>query len=88
MAHFVREHEVGETFVSGDPHSLASAVKRLVSAPPSKAHLAALAERYSWQGQEALVLKVYDELTGFTSRVPGADDIDLHVTTPESGDDE
>lgn len=88
MAHFVREHEVGETFVSGDPHSLASAVKRLVSAPPSKAHLAATAERYSWQGQEALVLKVYDELTGFTSRVPGADDIDLHVTTPESGDDE
>lgn len=87
MAAFVRDHEVGETFVSGHPDSLASAVERLRSAPPSKAHLAAVAERYSWQGQEAVVLKVYDELTGWSSRVPGAGDIDLEVTTHESEDE-
>jgi glycosyltransferase involved in cell wall biosynthesis len=79
MAEFVSSAQVGEVFASGDPRALAEAVRRLREQPPAREHVAEVAGRYSWQGQEQTILRLYDDLSGWHS-TPAADDrIDLEV---------
>ena len=70
MAAFVREHRLGEVFRAGDSGDLAAAVRRLLAAPGDYADAdarRALAERYSWQAQERVLVEVY----GRVAPVPG-----------------
>lgn len=79
MAAFVREHRVGESFTSGDAASLVKAVTSLRADPPTAEHLAAVAQEYSWQGQEPQILALYDDISGWTSNPVEGDAIDLEV---------
>ncbi|WP_461045851.1 glycosyltransferase family 4 protein [Terrabacter koreensis] len=85
MADFVRSNQVGEVFTSGDAESLVAAVERVRKSPPAEDTIAAVAERYSWQGQERELLDVYDDLTGFTSCLRSPEGIDLEVRTHQTG---
>jgi glycosyltransferase involved in cell wall biosynthesis len=82
MAEFVRSHAVGATFVSGDAHSLAAAVTAVRAEPPTPEHLAGVARRYSWQGQEHIILDRYDELTGFGPVRPEDDVVEIEIAAP------
>lgn len=82
MADFVTSQAVGATFVGGDANSLAASVAAVRQDPPSAAHLAAVARRYSWQGQEGAILDRYDALTGFTSARLADDHIEIEITGP------
>jgi glycosyltransferase involved in cell wall biosynthesis len=79
MAEFVTSGSVGEVFTSGDAPSLADAVRRVRSEPPSAEHLSEVASRYSWQGEEQTILRLYDGLSGWKSAQPADDHIDLDV---------
>jgi glycosyltransferase involved in cell wall biosynthesis len=64
MADFVRRHDLGEVFPSGDAAGLADAVRRALARPADAARRAELAGQFSWQGQEAALLEVYAAVTG------------------------
>jgi glycosyltransferase involved in cell wall biosynthesis len=61
MARFVTEHGLGRVFRAGDPSDLADAVRAVLADPPHP-DTTALRREYSWQGQEAQLVGVYDEL--------------------------
>lgn len=61
MSQFVLEHRMGKVFRSGDPQDLARVVRELLDEPSTDGREArsALVERFSWQGQEALLAEAY-----------------------------
>lgn len=66
MRRFVEELGVGEVFVAGDAHALATAVLRVLERPdtyrqPLRSHPELLV-RYSWQEQERVLLDVYSSV--------------------------
>jgi len=62
MADFVRRNNLGGVFRSGDSADLARVVRGVLDVAPPADHLAELARRFSWQGQEEAVLGLYAEL--------------------------
>ena len=62
----VEEHRVGTLFEAADPGSIAAAFQRLASDPAEltamRDRARAAAPRYSWEGQEKVLLGVYEEL--------------------------
>ncbi|EWT07570.1 hypothetical protein N864_06430 [Intrasporangium chromatireducens Q5-1] len=85
MADFVMTEHVGQVFATGDAAALASAVQRVREEPPSPETIAEVAHRCSWQGQEALLLALYDGLTGFSSKLDSEASIDVTVEDARSG---
>lgn len=69
MAQFVTEHRVGRVFTSNDARSFGEQAGAEL-ANPSREAAREVAERYSWQAQEAAILGVYDRMTGYRSRTP------------------
>jgi glycosyltransferase involved in cell wall biosynthesis len=62
MSAFVREHEIGVVFRSGDATDLARAVKEVLADPMAYAEpksRAALINRWSWQNQESPLAEAY-----------------------------
>ncbi|HEX3002624.1 MAG TPA: glycosyltransferase family 4 protein [Angustibacter sp.] len=78
MAEFVRTNDLGAVFTSGDPATLAAAVRQVLDHRPDDAHLDDLAAAFSWQGQERALLDLYASL------VPpaGAGDAQLSADFP------
>lgn len=65
MAGLTRELGVGEVWTSGDPASLAAALRQVLADPaPYRAAAAdpAMRERFSWEAQERVLLEVYRRL--------------------------
>lgn len=73
MAKFVSQEGVGRVFTSEDAKSLGKAVSSALAEPPSE-RVAEVAAAYSWQGQEAGILAVYNSMTGFAGREPSLDE--------------
>ncbi len=73
-AAFVREHDLGAEFASGDPESLAAAVRRvLASGRPDPTRVRELSQRFSWQAQESQVAAAYSRALGRPLPPPSAD---------------
>ena len=73
-AAFVREHDLGAVYTSGDPQSLAAAVRRVLEAGrPDPTRARKLAQQYSWQTQEPLVAAAYSQALGRPVAPPPAD---------------
>lgn len=63
QTNFVHENCVGEIFVSGDHHSLARAVRRVLARPKPTWNSSFL-EKWSWQPQAQKLIDLYAELCG------------------------
>jgi glycosyltransferase involved in cell wall biosynthesis len=73
-AAFVREHDLGAVYTSGDPQSLASAVRRVLeTGRPDSTRAWELAQRFSWQSQESRVAAAYSLALGRRVAPPPAD---------------
>ncbi|MGA8045846.1 MAG: glycosyltransferase [Dermatophilaceae bacterium] len=65
MSHFVLEHRLGEVFRQGDAQSCAVALRTALERPAAATvdERDALAEEFSWQGQEPALVQVYRDLS-------------------------
>ena len=71
IADFVTRNNLGEVFVAGDARLFSEAVARVLASPPGDAEVrAALARKFSWQGQEQEIVDFYNVVTGQQRRVP------------------
>jgi len=84
MAEFVTGNAVGEVFVSNDARSFGEAAARVLT-DPSRYAVREVAERYSWQGQEAAILELYGAMTGFTGATPDGEFGSLEVREAAAG---
>ena len=84
MAEFVTGNGVGEVFVSNDARSFGEAAARALT-DPSRYAVREVAERYSWQGQEAAILELYGAMTGFTGATPHGEFGSLEVREAAAG---
>ena len=83
MAGFVREHHLGAVYRSGDPESLAAAVRQVLADPrPDVDRVGRLAVQYSWQAQEPQVAAAYARALGRTVPPP-ADDLPFELPAEE-----
>ncbi len=65
MAEFVTSHGMGNVFRSGDPIDLAVKMTAMLADPVPQAHLRELAQKFSWQSNEPMLLKAFGGLTNF-----------------------
>lgn len=71
MAAFVREHEIGEVFVSGDVNSFAQAARCVLDRRPRLVEpLPELAATLTWEKQEQTLAGVWARVLGRTLSVP------------------
>ncbi len=83
MAGFVRAHHLGAVFRSGDPESLAAAVRQVLADPrPDVERVGRLAAQYSWQAQEPRVAAAYTRALG-RPVPPPADDPPFELPAEE-----
>ncbi|MHA7862050.1 glycosyltransferase family 4 protein [Tessaracoccus sp. Y36] len=70
LAQFVTDNGMGRVFRSHDAEDLGRQLSAALAAPVPAEHLAALAERYSWQHNEAVILREFSRLAALTETDP------------------
>ncbi|NHB85173.1 glycosyltransferase [Tessaracoccus sp. HDW20] len=68
MAQFVVDNGMGNVFRTGDAKDLAAKAEAQLADPVPQAHLHELAERYSWQSNEEMLIRSFGRLAGATGR--------------------
>ncbi|SHI72693.1 Glycosyltransferase involved in cell wall bisynthesis [Tessaracoccus bendigoensis DSM 12906] len=70
MAQFVVDNGMGNVFTTGDPVDLAEKATAQLAHPVPQAHLHELAEKYSWQSNEKMLIASFGRLTDFVGEEP------------------
>lgn len=87
MAEFVTSNNLGEVFITDDPRSFSDAVTKVLGSQAGDPdRLAALAKKFSWQGQEQQIVDYYNGLTGFDGRVPSDEEFPSLEITEETSE--
>lgn len=70
MAKFVEDNGMGNVFTTGDAADLGAKATELLANPVPQEHLHELAERYSWQSNEPMLIGAFGRLTNFVGEKP------------------
>lgn len=87
MASFVQKWGIGEVFPEGGPEALAASIREVLSnvdryAPALNDHK--LLERHTWEGQEPVLVEVYERVTGLDLGISDAESFTLVEDHPST----